>query len=273
MEAPVVLVTGASSGIGRATALELARRGVRVALAARRADTLHALATSIDASGWNALALPGDIRDAADRARWIERTLGHFGRLDVLVNNAGHGVRGPLELLDLDAIRANFETNVFGLIGLTQAALPHFRERGSGRIVNVGSVAGRIPRPFSGCYDATKHALEAFHAALRNEVRPFGIKTVLVRPGFILSEFADNADRAAPREAGPYAGAFAKSSGGRSRLHRLAAPAEAAARTIAHAALCPHPRRTYAVPAHAKVFLLLRALLPDAVFDRVLTPR
>ena len=112
-----------------------------------------------------------------------------FGRIDGLVNNAGFGQRGPIELVPVESIRQNFETNLFSLIALTQLVIPIMREQGKGRIVNVGSVAGRIARPFSSVYDATKHALEAVTDGLRGEMSPFGIRVSLIQPGFILTEF------------------------------------------------------------------------------------
>ena len=154
----VVIITGASSGIGEETARRLVRGGAKVVIAARRQDRLDALARELDPSGARALAVSGDITSDADRRHLVEATLAKFGRIDGLVNNAGYGTRGPVELVPVDLIRQNFETNLFSLIALTQLVLPIMRERGSGCIVNIGSVAGRIARPMSSIYDSTKHA-------------------------------------------------------------------------------------------------------------------
>jgi len=143
----VIIITGASSGIGEASARRLAERGARLVLTARRADRLEALARSIDPDGQRVLAVAGDVTVDADRRRVVDATLARFGRIDALVNNAGYGVRGPLELVPVELIRKNFETNVFSLIALTQLVAPHLRAQGHGRIVNIGSVAGKIARP------------------------------------------------------------------------------------------------------------------------------
>ena len=186
----VVIVTGASAGIGEATARRLARGGAKVVITARRQDRLDALAREIDPTGANVLALAGDVTSDADRRKWVEATLAKFGRIDGLVNNAGYGTRGPVEMVPVDLVRKNYETNVFSLIALTQLVIPAMRAQGGGCIVNIGSVAGRIARPLSSIYDSTKHALEAVTDGLRGELKPFGIRVSLVRPGFITTHTA-----------------------------------------------------------------------------------
>ena len=143
----VIIITGASAGIGEETARRLARGGAKVVISARRADPLTALAKTLDPTGANVLAVAGDVTSDADRRRLVAATLEKFGRIDGLVNNAGYGTRGPVEVAPVDAIRKNFETNLFSLIALTQLVLPHMREHGTGCIVNIGSVAGKIARP------------------------------------------------------------------------------------------------------------------------------
>jgi NAD(P)-dependent dehydrogenase (short-subunit alcohol dehydrogenase family) len=271
----VVLVTGASAGIGAACVQRLVRAGARVAMAARRADRLAALQRDVDPSGARTLILPGDITDAADRARWIVNVVEHFGGLDVLVNNAGYGQRGPLECVPLADVRRNYETNVFALLGLTQLALPHLRAR-RGRVVNIGSVAGRIARPLTAVYDSTKHALEALSDGLRGELAPFGVHVALVRPGFIATEFIDAADResrAALAETGPYApylGDFGRTS---TRLRRWAGQPDDIARLVEHAVYARYPKTHYAAPRHAQLLLFLRWLLPVRAWDRLVRLR
>ena len=183
MSAPTVLVTGASSGIGAATARLLLERGWRVFAAARRLEAMEPLA----ALGAEVMAL--DLSDDHSRRQLAEQLTSKVGALDALVNNAGFGEVGPLETLPLDRARAIFEVNVFGLMGLTQQLLPAMRERGRGRIVNISSIAGRWVSPGSGWYGASKFALEALSDALRLELKAFGVSVVVVEPGVIATDF------------------------------------------------------------------------------------
>src|SRR5215469_11406949 len=145
LEGQVVIVTGASAGIGEEAARRLARGGARVVISARRRDRLDLLEQEIRAAGGEALAVAADITSADDRAALVDQTVSAFGRIDGLVNNAGYGVRGPIEIVPLEDIRRNFETNVFSLIGLSQIVIPIMRNQGGGgRIINISSVAGRI---------------------------------------------------------------------------------------------------------------------------------
>ncbi|MGH9962965.1 MAG: SDR family NAD(P)-dependent oxidoreductase, partial [Pyrinomonadaceae bacterium] len=193
----VIIVTGASAGIGEATARRLVANGANVVLAARRQQRLELLKQELEsipvavkANGdrQRVLAVPTDITQKEDRKRLVAETIKTYGRIDGLINNAGFGVRGPVELMPIEKIRENFETNLFSLMALTQQVIPIMRERRQGRIVNVGSVAGKIARPFSSIYDATKHALEAINDGLRGELSLVGVQVVLSEPGYILTE-------------------------------------------------------------------------------------
>ena len=266
----VVIITGASSGIGEAAARRLARGRAKLVISARRADRLQALARELDPSGQRVLAVVADVTDDADRRRLINEALGKFGRIDALVNNAGYGTRGPLELVPVELIRRNFETNLFSLVALTQLVVPHLRERGSGRIVNIGSVAGRIARPLSSIYDSTKHALEAITDGLRGELAPFGVEVVLIRPGFILTEFVDTANRVSGpviENAGPYAPYLGGFRAGYERMQKLAGRPDDIARLVEKALTARRPAPRYAAPLHAKLFLFLKWLLPARVLD------
>ena len=189
LDGQVVIVTGASAGIGEATARMLATGGASVVLVARRQERLDQLKKEIEQTGAPALAIAADVTSPEDRERIVQSTMSRFGRIDGLVNNAGYGQRGPIEMVPIEAIRRNFETNLFSLIALTQLVIPIMRNQGGGRIVNVSSVAGRIARPLSSVYDSTKHALEAISDGLRGELAPFGIKVIIIEPGFITTEF------------------------------------------------------------------------------------
>ena len=266
----VAIVTGASSGIGEAIARRLHGAGARLVVVARREDRLQALARELDPSGGRVLAIVADVTREEDRERLVEDCLAKYGRIDALVNNAGYGHRGPLECVSVEALRQNFETNVFSLIALTQRVIPVMRKQGSGRIVNIGSVAGRFARPLSSIYDSTKHALEALTDGLRGELAPFGIEVVLVRPGFILSEFGDTARRVSaevlehPGPYAPYLSGFQDSS---ARLRKLAGHPDEIAWVVQRALTARRPCTHYAAPGHAKAILFLKWLLPTRALD------
>jgi short-subunit dehydrogenase len=265
-----ILITGASSGIGEATVRRLVLAGANVVLTARRADRLAALCSEIDPSGRQTLPLVGDVTVDSDRSLWVDATQKRFGRIDGLVNNAGYGQRGPIEQVPLEAIRRNFETNVFGLLGMAQLVAPLMRAQGEGRIINIGSVAGRVARPMSSVYDATKHAVEAFSDGLRGELKPFNIDVVLVRPGFILTEFVDAADRvstAAVSNPGAYAAYVESFKGSARSLHRIAGRPDDIARVIERALSAKYPKTHYAAPRHANVILFLKWALPVRAID------
>ena len=264
----VIIVTGASAGIGEATARRLVRGGARVVISARRPDRLVTLARELDPSGANVLAVAGDITSDADRRALVAATLAKFGRIDGLVNNAGYGTRGPVEIVPVELIRKNFETNIFSLIALTQLVVPAMRERGSGCIVNIGSVAGKIARPLSSVYDATKHALEALTDGLRGELKPFGVRVSLIRPGFILTEFVEAANAASVdvvANAGPYAPFYQGYSTNTKKMRRIAGVPDDIARLVERALTSDNPAPRYNGPFHAKILLLIRWLLPHRV--------
>ena len=270
------MITGASSGIGAAAARRLARTGAKLVIAARRAERLEALARDLDSSGQGVLAVAADVTNDSDRRRLVDAALKRYDRIDALVNNAGYGTRGPVELVPLELIRRNFETNLFALIALTQLVVPHLRARGAGRIINIGSVAGRIARPLTSVYDATKHALEAITDGLRGELKPFGIEVVLIRPGFIATEFVDTANNTSDcviANAGPYAPYF---EGFRSNYQRWLAWAgrpDDIARLVEKALTARRPAPRYAGPAHAKLLLFVKWILPGRVIDRMVRLR
>ncbi|HKP12077.1 MAG TPA: SDR family NAD(P)-dependent oxidoreductase, partial [Blastocatellia bacterium] len=225
LKGQVVLITGASAGIGEATARMLAREGATVVLVARRKERLDALKAEIERGGGHALAIAADVTSATDRERVVNETLAACGRIDGLVNNAGYGQRGPIEMVPVEAIRENFETNLFSLIALTQLVIPVMRRQARGRIVNISSVAGRIARPLSSVYDATKHALEAISDGLRGELAPFGIKVVIIEPGFILTEFlgvANERARDVVEQESPYKPFFEGFAEGYKRMRKMA---------------------------------------------------
>ena len=278
LEGRVILVTGASSGIGAATARRLAREGARVVLTARRQERLLALKREIESissdkpekvGALQALTIAADVTVEADRERVLKETLRTFGRIDGLINNAGYGQRGPIEIVPLENIRQNFETNFFSLIALTQKVIPLMRRQQSGRIINVGSIAGRIARPLTSIYDATKHAVEAITDGLRGELAPFGIQVVLIEPGYILTDFARVASKIQPtsEEAGPYASFLAEYNRRQEKARNIAGHPNDIAELIFQALAVDRPRFRYAAPRHAHVFLALKRFLPERLFE------
>jgi clavulanate-9-aldehyde reductase len=183
-----VAITGASSGIGEATALALARAGAAVALGARRKDRIDALAARIEDEGGTAVPLEVDVADEAQARAFVESAHERLGRLDSLVNNAGVMLLGPVEQADSEQWRTMINVNVLGLLYCTSAALPIMRAQGSGDIVNVSSVAGRFARAGNAVYAATKFAVGAFSEGLRNEVTEGGIRVTLIEPGMVDTE-------------------------------------------------------------------------------------
>ncbi|HTD08512.1 MAG TPA: SDR family NAD(P)-dependent oxidoreductase [Solirubrobacteraceae bacterium] len=184
----VIAVTGASSGIGEATALACARAGAAVALAARRVERIEALAQRIAAEGGRAIAVPTDVGDEAQARAFIERAHSDLGRLDVLVNNAGVMLLGAIENAPTDEWRRMIHANVFGVLYCTHAALPLMHKQGSGHVVNISSVAGRVARLGSGVYNLTKFGVGAFSESLRQEGVALGVRVTLIEPGAVATE-------------------------------------------------------------------------------------
>ena len=188
LEGRVAAVTGASSGIGEATALALARAGAAVALGARRADRIEAVAKQIEDEGGRAVAIEVDVADEAAARSFIEQTRDQLGGLHSLVNNAGVMLLGPVEGADLDEWRRMIDVNVLGLLYCTHAALPIMREAGGGDIVNVSSVAGRNAAAGAAVYNFTKFGVTGFSEALRQEAMHSNVRVICVEPGYVETE-------------------------------------------------------------------------------------
>ena len=192
----VIIVTGASSGIGEATARQFAREGAKVVLAARRVDRLQALAQEIAAlgTGAEAFVVQADLSKLEDIQSLIKQTLDKYGRIDVLVNNAGFGRLDWLEKLEpIKDIQSQFDVNVLGVIQTTRQALPVMMKQRSGHIINMCSMAGLVATPTYTIYAACKHAVHGFSEALRREVKPWGIDVSMIYPGGVVTEFAAHA--------------------------------------------------------------------------------
>lgn len=266
-----VLVTGASSGIGKATAEKLLDRGYTVYAAARRMERMR----DLEARGATALSL--DVTVEADMVSVVDRIAEERRGVDVLVNNAGFGMYGAMEDTSLDDARYQFEVNLFGLARLTQLVLPYMREQGAGTIVNMSSMGGRIYMPLGSWYHATKHALEGWSDCLRLELEPFGVDVVVIEPGLITTEFGDvmigpMLERSGE---GPYAElAHAMAAASRESYQPdRSSPPSVIADVVAKALEARRPKTRYAAGRMAKLLIWARKWLGDRIFDRVVTSR
>ena len=267
-----VLITGCSTGIGRATAIHLARTGWTVYATARRRTAIA------DLESERCRLLELDVCDDASIRAAVQAVEGAEGAVGVLINNAGYGQQGPVEEVPMEEARRQFETNVFGLLRLTQLVLPGMRRQRWGKIVNMSSMGGRLTLPGGGLYHATKYAVEALSDALRFEVRPFGIDVIIIEPGPIKTQFGDTALQTMAdtnAEASPYA-AFRESVAANlrdayeGRMAAFAAPPEAVAKVVARAITADRPKSRYPITFVARLLIGLRRWLPDRAFDALL---
>ncbi len=262
----VILVTGASSGIGKESVKWLLRRGHIVYGAARRVDAME------DIKALGARVLHIDLTSDISISTCVEALLTAEGRIDVLVNNAGYGSTGAVEDVPLAEARNQFAVNVFGLARLTQLVLPTMRAQGSGRIINMSSVGGKLATPLSGWYNATKYSVEALSDALRLEVRPFGIDVVLIEPGGIQTGWSAVAAAAAERTSGHtvYGGMVAALlKGFRDYDRRLSHPS-VIARLVDKAVSARRPRIRYVGGFMAWPGLWAKRWVPTRLLDRVI---
>ncbi len=262
----VVLITGASSGIGEATARQLRADRFTVFAAARRTDRMAGL-TEL---GIHTFAM--DVTDDASMVAGVEMVIREAGRIDVLINNAGYGSYGALEDVPIAEGRRQFEVNLFGLARLSQLTLPHMRARGSGRIVNISSMGGKIYEPLGGWYHATKFAVEGLSDSLRLELNPFGIDVVIIEPGAIRTEWPGIASEKVLEASGQTV--YASQAELIARLfrnERSSSAPEVVARAISQAASARRPKTRYAVGTGARPLLMARRILSDRMFDRLIT--
>lgn len=267
MQSRVALVTGASSGIGEATAVRLAQAGFIVYGAARRVDRIEAL------PGVNPIAMDITIDEQVVAA--VDKVIAEQGRIDVLVNNAGYAQYGPVEEIPIDAARQQFEVNIFGLARLTQLVIPHMRAQGGGSIVNISSMGGRIYTPLGAWYHATKHALEGWSDCLRVELAAQGIKVVIIEPGSIATEFTEVVAQHAPSngEDSPYRELTEKvqRTMGDPDFVSKSSPPSLIADTILAAVQSSSPKARYMAGYLAKPMWNLRRFGGDGLYDKAVS--
>lgn len=265
----VIMVTGASSGIGKATAKQLIKEGHIVYGVARRIEKMQ------DLTELGGYSIAMDITNEEQIQAAVEQIINEQGRIDVLVNNAGYAEYGPVEQVSMDDARRQFEVNIFGLASLTQKVIPFMRQRKSGTIINVSSVGGKIYTPFGAWYHATKHALEGWSDSLRLEMKPFGVDVVIVQPGAIKTEFGDvmyqpMMDRAMGSAYEKTAVALADATMGAYERPGAASHPDVIAEVISEAIEARRPKTRYVAGKMAKMVLFMRRLLSDRGFDRMI---
>ncbi len=267
-EKKTALVTGASSGMGKAIARRLIQDGYQVYVAARNVEKMT------DLVSLGARSLRMDMSVDEEIVSGVATILAQTGGIDVLVNNAGFGLYGPVEEIEIDEARYQFEVNLFGAARLTQLLLPTMRARRSGHIVNITSMGGKMYSILGAWYHATKHALEGWSDCLRLEVAEFGIKVVIVEPGVIETGFGDAASASLVRRSanGPYGHLVKRVSMSIKKNYGQgtgSAP-EVIAEVVSRAVKNSHPRTRYAAGKFAKMLIRMRVWLGDRIFDRII---
>ena len=267
-----VLITGCSTGIGRATAEHLAKQGWPVYATARRVESL----TGLEAAGCTTLAL--DVTDEASMVAAVERVEADHGAVGVLVNNAGYSQSGTIEEVPLEDVRRQFETNVFGLVRMTQLVLPRMRGQRWGKIVNISSMGANFTFPGGGFYHASKHAVDALTDALRFEVKGFGIDAIIIQPGLIMTNFGERAvgemeSATDGGDGGPYAEFNRKLAAATKGVYeegpaaKLGGGPETVAKAIEKAITARRPKARYLVTPSAHLLVNQKRLMPDRVWD------
>lgn len=264
----VALITGASSGIGRETATLLLKNNFTVYCVARRVEQMAELETL------GAKVMKMDITIEEDIEAVVSHILENEKRVDVLINNAGYAEYGAIEDVPIDVARRQFEVNLFGLASLTQKLIPHMRERGRGRIINIASIAGKIHTPFGAWYHATKFALEGWSDCLRIELARFGVDVVVIEPGVIATEFGNvMRDPMVERSGdGPYGDLVRKLAKANYQMYEKGggSPPMVIARLILKAIQSKRPCTRYSAGKFAKLMLFMRRWLSDRAFDALI---
>ena len=265
----VILITGASSGIGKETALKLIKEGHTVYGGARRVEKMKDL---VDAGG---KSVKLDVTNEKNVVSVVKKIIKEQGKIDVLVNNAGFSIYGPIEETPMAEAKRQFEVNIFGLARITQEVLPHMRKNKSGTIINISSVGGKVYTALGAWYHATKHALEGWSDCLRLEVKDFGIKVVIVEPGLIATEFGEVMFESLKKASakGPYGdlvNSMIKTTKNYMEKPDAASPPSVIANVISKAISTSEPKTRYAEGKLAKPLLFMRKYFSDKFFDKAI---
>jgi len=258
----VVLITGCSSGVGYSTSLYLARRGFRVYSTMRKLSKAGPILEAKKRENLPIDVLRLDVTDKKSVTEAVSKIVRNDGKIDVLVNNAGAGMEGPVDSTPMEDLYSLFETNFFGLVRMTKEVVPHMIKKGGGRIVNVSSAAGKISIPFNSAYCASKFAVEGFSESIYYELRPHGIRVVLVEPGVIKTRFFKNM-KAAKQGGDPYYAAYAR----KTQWEQMGGVAPEKVSAVIHKAITSkRPKIRYAVGRDAWGGIFLKRLLPERLF-------
>lgn len=262
----VILITGASSGIGKASAKKLLNEGHTVYCVARRVEKMK------DLEDMGAIISKVDVTNDKDLVEIVTRIIKEKGKIDILFNNAGFGLYGPVEEVTIEQARYQFEVNIFGLARLTQLVIPHMRMQRSGTIINTSSMGGKVYTPLGAWYHATKHALEGWSDCLRLELKEFEINVVIIEPGAIATEFNDSLKE--PRqEKSPYQKLINSMNIAKDQMYNTpnaSSPASVIADVVSKAVNSNNPKTRYAAGKFAKPFMFLRKIISDKFFDKLI---
>lgn len=262
----VILITGASSGIGYDAVMRFLKKGHIVYAAARNVERMEMLQSA------GAYLINMDLTNEESIKKGVEKVFSQQGHIDVLVNNAGYGSFGAIENVAIEEARRQFEVNVFGLARLIQLVLPSMRERRMGRIINISSMGGKFSEPFGGWYHATKYAIEGFSDSLRMELKPFGIKVILIEPGCIASEWSGIATKHLVESSigTPYEISCKNQAKNLTKIYKYASDASVIGKTILKASTTKYPKIRYLKGFGAKGIVIFLKLIPTRWADSII---
>jgi NAD(P)-dependent dehydrogenase (short-subunit alcohol dehydrogenase family) len=265
----VVIVTGSATGIGYEIAIHLARNGFRTYASMRNLQKANGITEMAKNENLPLTLIQLDVTDNISITKAIDTVINESGRIDVLVNNAGYGLVGSIEDMSVEELKAQYETNVFGVFRVTKAVLPHMRKQHSGSIINISSIAGRIALPLYSAYVGTKFAIEGLSESMAYELEPFGIKVVIIEPGAIKTNFRREQAAKGSSEDSPYSSMMQSPSKAIEKMLKHRLYPEEVAKTVIQAIENPKPKLRYIVGKDAEELIELRRTSTDEEFFRI----